>query len=58
MTEVVFTCPQTGLNVQHRLESDGAPDNEFVSVACPACGVLHMINRKTGKLLGSKTGAH
>lgn len=54
MTDVVFTCPQTGFNVRHRLDSDGAPDNEFVSGACPACSRLHMINRKTGKLLGSK----
>jgi len=54
MTDVVFTCPHTGFNIQHRLDSDGAPNNELVSVACPACSLLHMINRKTGKLLGTK----
>jgi hypothetical protein len=54
MVEMVFTCPQTGLNVQHRLDSEDAPDNAFVLVDCPACTRLHLINRKTGKLLGSK----
>ena len=28
--------------------------NEYQPVACPACGRLHLINRKTGKLLGEK----
>lgn len=54
MVETVFTCPQTGLSVQHRLDSEAAADDEFVQVVCLACTRLHLINRKTGKLLGSK----
>ncbi len=53
--QIVFKCPQTGLNVQHRLaaEPSDAPDMH-VSVSCPACTRLHLINRATGKLLGER----
>ena len=52
---IVFKCPQTGMNVQHRLTAeptDGA--DTHVSVVCPACTRLHLINRSTGKLLGDR----
>ena len=53
MAHFVFTCPATLMNVQHLLEDDqGAPDNEYEGIACPACAKLHLVNRKTGKLLG------
>lgn len=53
--QIVFKCPQTGLNVQHRLtaEPGDAPDTH-ISVSCPACTRLHLINRATGKLLGER----
>jgi hypothetical protein len=53
--QIVFKCPQTGLNVQHRLmaASSEAADTH-VSVPCPACTRLHLINRATGKLLGER----
>jgi hypothetical protein len=53
--QIVFKCPQTGLNVQHRLTEapeDGAEIH--VSVPCPACTRLHLINPVTGKLLGER----
>jgi hypothetical protein len=43
--------------VQHRLDDDDdddMPDNEYQVVACPACTKIHLINRKTGKLLGEE----
>jgi hypothetical protein len=43
------------MNVQHRLTAeptDGA--DTHVSVVCPACTRLHLINRSTGKLLGDR----
>ena len=52
--EIIFRCPRTGMNVQHRLD-DGEPaatGNAFVSVRCPACMALHFVNITTGKLLG------
>jgi len=52
--EIIFRCPRTGMNVQHRLD-DGepaAPGNAYVSVRCPACMAPHFVNITTGKLLG------
>jgi len=55
MAAFVFTCPNTKLNIQHRLDDDDdVPDNEYEVVRCPACGRLHFINRKTGDLLGAE----
>lgn len=50
---ILFKCPQTGMNVQHRLE-DVPADRTHVSVPCPACTRLHLIDRATGKLLGDR----
>lgn len=52
---IVFKCPQTGMNVQHRLGDEPA-DLTHVSVSCPACTRLHLIDRATGKLLGDRRG--
>jgi len=57
MAESMFTCPDTSLMVQHWLDDDDdddVPDNEYQVVACPACTKIHLINRKTGKLLGEE----
>jgi hypothetical protein len=53
MAPFVFRCPATGFNVQHQLDDD--PDisaTEFEGITCPACTRIHLVNRKTGKLLG------
>ncbi|UQR63000.1 hypothetical protein LRP30_40755 [Bradyrhizobium sp. C-145] len=57
--EIVFKCPRTGMNVQHRLDDDrpDAPGNAYVSVPCPACMALHFVNCTTGKLLGERSGS-
>lgn len=62
---IVYTCPSTGMNVQHWLD-DAAPgasgatedhardetrDQAYVSMPCPACGSHHFVNSRTGKLL-------
>jgi hypothetical protein len=53
MAHFIFTCPATSMNVQHLLEDDqDASDNEYEGVSCPACAMVHFVNRKTGKLLG------
>jgi hypothetical protein len=33
-------------------DDQDAPDNKYEGIACPACAKLHLVNRKTGKLLG------
>jgi hypothetical protein len=55
MGHLVFKCPRTGMNVQHWLADEPAPDDRhssYESVACQACGGLHFVNRSSGKLLG------
>jgi hypothetical protein len=55
MANMIFKCPRTGMNVQHRLD-DEPPSEErrciYEAVSCPACARLHFINRSTGRLLG------
>jgi hypothetical protein len=62
MGNVIFKCPQTGLNVQHWLD-DAEPDNPpsayetplaYETVVCQACKRLHFINRLNGRLLGQQ----
>jgi hypothetical protein len=50
---IVFRCPHTGINVQHRLADvpDDAKDSHS-PVACPACAKTHFIHNSSGKLLG------
>jgi len=52
--QIVFKCPNTGMNVQHWMAV--LPDDEskdtHISVICAACSKLHFINSSTGKLPG------
>ena len=59
MGNSLFTCPSTNLNVQHWRDEDdkAAPDNEYEAVMCKACARLHLINRKTGRVLGQEDEA-
>jgi hypothetical protein len=53
MAPVIFTCPTTSMNVQQWMLDDAdALDDEYEVITCPACAGLHLLNRKTGKLLG------
>jgi hypothetical protein len=54
MGNFLFTCPSTNLNVQHWRDDDDedVSDNEYEAVTCKACARLHLINLKTGKVLG------
>jgi hypothetical protein len=41
------------MNVQHSLDDDpDVPENEYEVITCLACTKLHLINRKTGQILG------
>ena len=41
------------MKVQHWLDDDqNAPENEYEVITCAACMRVHLLNRKTGKLLG------
>ncbi|HEY0327665.1 MAG TPA: hypothetical protein VGC77_01080 [Rhodopseudomonas sp.] len=54
MSDLLYRCPRTNLNVQAWLHDDPAPEKarDFEGITCPACTQLHFINRTTGKLLG------
>jgi hypothetical protein len=53
MAHSVFKCPATGFNVQHQLDDDpDVSENEYEAITCPACTGLHLLHRKSGKLLG------
>jgi hypothetical protein len=53
MANFVFRCPVTGFNVQHLLDDDpDVSENEYEAIACPACTRIHLVNRRSGKLLG------
>jgi hypothetical protein len=57
MPVFVCTCPSTKLDVQYSLDDDkkdDVPDTEYEAVTCEACAKVHLINRKTGKLLGQE----
>ena len=52
MAQILFTCPTVSMKVQHWLDEDHVPENEYEGITCPACTRLHFINRRTGRLLG------
>jgi hypothetical protein len=56
MTQLIFKCPRTGMNVQHWLEEaePGERSPVYTSVVCKACTRIHFINSATGRLLGEE----
>ena len=53
MAPFVFRCPASGLNVLHQVDDDpDIAENEYEGIMCPACTKMHLLNRKTGKVLG------
>lgn len=57
---IVFKCPRTGMNVQHRLTCAPGdtpdPENTHVWVTCLACGSVHFVNSTTGRPLTDSRG--
>ena len=51
MKNILFTCPVTNQNVQHRIELASDRDDDYESVRCLACAGIHFIHLKTGKVL-------
>ena len=48
-----YRCPSTGQTVQGWSADDVSDDgDEYQSVACLACAQVHLVNLKTGKVLG------
>ncbi|TFV73579.1 hypothetical protein E4K64_20280 [Bradyrhizobium frederickii] len=53
--QILFRCPRTGTNVEHRFDDErpegAGPADSYVPVRCPACMSLHFVNSTTGRLL-------
>ena len=50
MVPFLYNCPVTGQTVQGWIADDG--DDRTRAMRCLACSRLHLINPKTGKVLG------
>ncbi len=50
----IFRCPNTGLIVHGWIADDPtADDDAFEPMTCTACTRTHIVNPKTGKVLGA-----
>jgi len=56
MANFIFRCPDTSFNVQCQVDDDSGEESGDVyeAVRCLACDRLHLINRRTGRLLGER----
>ena len=52
MAARVFLCPNTSQRVQGWF-ADSENGGDTYEVTCSACGQVHMVNPKTGKVLGA-----
>jgi hypothetical protein len=54
MSPFLYRCPNTGDNVQAWTADDPEDDDlTYVQVTCLACAQAHLVNPKTGKVLGA-----
>jgi hypothetical protein len=59
VTNFIFRCPNTGMNVQYCMEVEASPissGENFTAIECPACARAHFINVATFELLGHTKG--
>ena len=55
MPTFVFRCPYTRLNVQGWLADDPRGEEDaYQAINCSACTRVHLVNPKTGKVLGEE----
>ena len=55
MRPFLYRCPNTGQKVQTWAADDPEDvDQSYVQMSCLACAQAHLINPKTGKVLGSE----
>jgi hypothetical protein len=47
----VYRCPTTGLKVQGHVADDLIDGATYESVTCAACGRVHLVNPKSGRIL-------
>jgi hypothetical protein len=54
MPPFLYRCPNTGLNVQGWVADDPSEEEAetYQPVTCTICTGIHLVNPKTGKVLG------
>jgi hypothetical protein len=53
-TTLLYRCPATRQKVQAWFAEDGSENGEhYETVTCTACSLVHLVNPKTGKMLGA-----
>jgi hypothetical protein len=53
MPPFIFRCPNTGFRVQGFAPDDDVSEGaNNVGVTCLVCGLMHLVNPKTGKTAG------
>jgi hypothetical protein len=55
MAPFLYRCPNTGRQVQAWAADDPTEqdDDTYQSVTCLACAGLHLVNPRTGKVIGA-----
>jgi hypothetical protein len=58
MAAFLYRCPTTGLNVQGWFADEVGDDDDttYETMTCLACRQVHLVNRSTGRVLGSNDG--
>lgn len=58
MAVFIYRCPSTGLNVQGWIaDPPGQDDGTFEPVNCTMCARVHLVNPKSGKVVGAEESA-
>lgn len=52
MAAFLYRCPNTGFRVQGYSPDEIADNDAFEAVTCIACTRVHLVNPKTGKVIG------
>jgi hypothetical protein len=48
MPPFIYRCPTTGFNIQGATPDDAPAGSYFISVTCPICSKLHLVNPSSG----------
>ena len=57
MASVLFRCPRTGTMAENFIAEDlSGVEDVFVSIECPACGLVHLVNPNTSETRGRGEG--
>jgi len=56
MTPLLYRCPNAGKMVQGWVADDPAEndDNAYEAVTCLACSRVHLVNPRSGRVLGDQ----